>query len=104
MKEVQKDMISVKINEKSNLVVGKLSQRFGMSKQSFISMVLGSLTTDDVLRLLAIHVREDENSEYDRQFQAENSGIKAPPKFEDEDENDYVEFELEDDDVPVFEV
>lgn len=86
-------MKSIKISEKANLQVVNLSEKFHMSKQSFVSLILENINSYEVQSLLTRELLEDE---YPVGYE-EGKYIYADKKAKSDEE---VEFE-EDEDITV---
>lgn len=97
-------MKSVKISETANIVVVNLSEKFRMSKQAFVSLILENIVVDDVVKLQARDIIKDVYSDYDKNVGQLKSGYrKDEPEFdyEDDEEEDTIEFEEDDEDSEV---
>ena len=60
-------MKSVKISEKSNQNMNVLAEKFHMSKQSIVSLILANVLVSDVLELLRMELDNAAIAESDRQ-------------------------------------
>ena len=68
-----------------------LAEKFHMSKQSIVSLILANVLVSDVLELLRMELDNAAIAESDRQYQAENSGKRAEPDFQDDPEFDIID-------------
>jgi replication initiation and membrane attachment protein DnaB len=91
-------MKSVKISEKANLNVVKLSEKFRMSKQAFVSLILETVVVDDAIKLQARDIIQDEygyNDEDVGQLIPDEGEPQIEFEIGDDEDEDTIEFEEE---------
>ena len=95
-------MKSVKISETANLVVVKLSEKFRMSKQAFVSLILENIVVDDVVKLQARDIIGDgyeivRHNGYGKNFP--ETDVSEDEVYDDDEDDVEIEFEEEDESV-----